>query len=42
MRKFYKGAIQNLPDLVELRSRAQVTLPKAAVKKLKLNIVSKG
>jgi len=36
MRNSYKGAIQNMPDLVKLRSRAQVTLPKAAVKKLKL------
>lgn len=36
MRNSYKGAIQNMPDLVKLRSRAQVTLPKAAIKKLKL------
>jgi antitoxin MazE len=32
----YKGAIQNMPDLVKLRSRAQVTLPKEAVKILNL------
>ncbi len=36
IRNSYKGAIQNMPDLVKLRSRAQVTLPKEAVKTLNL------
>jgi hypothetical protein len=42
MRNSYKGAIQNMPDLVKLRSRAQVTLPKAAVKKLKQQQLGSG
>jgi hypothetical protein len=33
MRNFYIGVIQNMPDLVKLRSRAQVTLSKEAVYK---------
>ena len=36
IRNSYKGAIQNMLDLVKLRSRAQVTLPKEAVKTLNL------